>query len=111
MASENVHQNELQVQQPQNNPNIAQTQFGPLHCCSEQVDNVNNMFQINQQSTQQASPNAVQSENIQGTCQTSGTCTVTQQVTENGQTTNNSCTSSSCDSTIQCEIFQAARYL
>ncbi len=105
VASENVHQNELQVQQPENNPNITQTQFGPLHCCSEQVDNANNTFQINQESTQQASPNAVQSENILGTCQTSGTCTVTQQVTENGQTTPNSCTSFSCDSTIQCAIF------
>jgi hypothetical protein len=105
VASENVHQNELQVQQPQDDSNITQTQFGPLHCCSEQVDNGGNTFQINQQSAQQAGPNAVQSEDIQGTCQTSGTCTVSQQVIENGETTTNSCSSSSCDSIIQCAIF------
>lgn len=104
IASENVHQNELQVQEPENNPNISQTQFGPMRCCSEQINNAGNTFQINQQSTQQASANATQTEDVEGKCQTSGTCTVTQQVTENGVTTTNTCTvtDSTCDSTVNC---------
>jgi hypothetical protein len=104
VATENVHQNELQVQQPENNPNITQTQFGPLHCCSDQLNNPGNTFQVNQQSTQQASANATQTEDLEGKCHTSGTCTVTQQVTENGVTTTNTCnvTDSTCNSMINC---------
>jgi uncharacterized repeat protein (TIGR01451 family) len=74
---------------------LTQVQFGPSFCCTDQLGNSSNVFDINQESML-FSNGGTQSSEILGTCRTSGTCTVDQlQRTDNETVTNSdSCTGS-----------------
>jgi len=74
---------------------------------STQGDNPDDVFTINQSSTQSNDTGQDQTNEVQGACTTSGNCTVSQTTTVNGETTTNtqsgqevntttSCTGSSC---------------
>jgi uncharacterized repeat protein (TIGR01451 family) len=74
---------------------LTQVQFGPMDCCTDQLGNAGNVFDINQESML-FSNGGTQSSEIIGTCVTSGTCTVDQlQRTDNETVMNSdSCTGS-----------------
>jgi hypothetical protein len=91
-------------------PNTTQTQFGPVHCCAEQEDNLNNTFTITQNSTQNNDTGQDQTNSLQADCSTTGNCTASQTTTVEGQTTSNfqsgqnvsaeiNCTGSECTPT------------
>jgi hypothetical protein len=56
---------------------LTQVQFGPAECCTEQLGNAKNVFDIRQQSMLSSNGGA-QSSRINGSCITSGTCRVDQ---------------------------------
>jgi hypothetical protein len=74
---------------------LIQTQFGPLDCCTDQLGNGNNVFDINQES-RLFSDHGTQSSQILGTCTTSGSCTIDQLQQTDAETITNSdsCTGS-----------------
>jgi hypothetical protein len=73
-------------------------------CCSVQADNPNDVFTINQGSTQNADNGATQTNTVQGDCSTSGTagCGVTQTTTVQGETTTNTQTAQTVSTGITC---------
>jgi len=82
---------------------VAQTQYGPLDCCSDQGTNPKDHFDIDQSATQLTSSDTpLQSESVTGHCTTTGTCSVRQSVNENGQHTTNTCTGSTCSIAVVC---------
>ena len=74
---------------------LTQVQFGPAECCTEQLGNSNNVFDINQESML-FSDGGTQSSLILGSCITSGTCTVdqVQRTDDDFETNSDSCTAS-----------------
>ena len=75
---------------------LTQVQFGPMDCCTDQLGNAANVFDINQES-RLFSNGGTQSSDILGTCRTSGRCTVDQfQRTDNEVVTN----SDSCEGSV-----------
>src|SRR5205814_1458825 len=81
---------------------LSQRQIGPLFCCSEQQSNPDDVFRIDQRSSQQADDGATQFNSGVGNCDSSGTCFVTQRVQQGNTVTTNSCTGSSCHTGIVC---------
>ena len=75
---------------------FTQTQYGPVHCCSEQANDPDDVFTINQSSTQDndLGQDQNQSENMQADCSTSGTCTATQTTDVDGVPSSNTQTGS-----------------
>jgi hypothetical protein len=74
---------------------LTQVQFGPAECCTEQLGNANNVFDIRQQSVLSSNGGA-QSSRISGSCITSGTCRVDQRqrTDDDFETNSDSCTGS-----------------
>jgi hypothetical protein len=74
---------------------LTQVQFGPAECCTEQLGNGDNVFDINQESML-FSDGGTQSSLILGSCITSGTCTVdqVQRTDDDFETNSDSCTAS-----------------
>jgi hypothetical protein len=56
---------------------LTQRQFGPAECCTDQLGNAGNVFDINQKS-KLSSDGGLQTSRILGSCVTSGTCKVDQ---------------------------------
>jgi hypothetical protein len=84
---------------------VSQTQHGPMHCCTAQFDNPDNIFDILQTSSQAASdPDALQTNDVRGSCVTSGLCTVDQTVTQDGGVTTNACSGAACFPFILCPL-------
>jgi hypothetical protein len=82
---------------------LTQVQFGPTECCTEQLGNAKNVFDINQQSAL-SSNGGTQSSRISGSCVTSGRCRVDQsQRTDDDVETN----SDSCKGSVAfpCSVF------
>lgn len=74
---------------------LTQVQFGPTECCTEQLGNANNVFDIRQQSDLSSNGGA-QSSRINGSCVTSGRCRVhqSQRTDDDVETNSDSCTGS-----------------
>jgi hypothetical protein len=74
---------------------LTQVQFGPAECCTEQLGNAKNVFDIRQQSVLSSNGGA-QSSRISGSCITSGTCMVDQRqrTDDDFETNSDSCTGS-----------------
>jgi hypothetical protein len=74
---------------------LTQVQFGPAECCTEQLGNAKNVFDIRQQSVL-SSDGGAQSSRISGSCITSGTCRVDQRqrTDDDSETNSESCTGS-----------------
>jgi len=83
---------------------FTQTQYGPVHCCSEQANDPDDVFTINQSSTQDndLGQDQNQSNNMQADCSTSGTCAATQTTTVDGTTTTNAQTGSDVHAETNC---------
>jgi len=81
---------------------LTQTQSGPVRCCSEQADNENDTFTINQTSVQSNDSGQNQTNNLEADCTTSGTCTATQTTTVDGTTTTNAQTGSDVHAETNC---------
>jgi hypothetical protein len=76
---------------------VSQTQHGPATCCTTQFNNPDNIFDIVQTSTQTSShPDALQTNELRGSCITSGICTIDQTVIQNGAVTTNACSAAAC---------------
>jgi hypothetical protein len=76
---------------------VSQTQHGPARCCTTQFNNPNNIFDIVQTSMQTASdPDALQTNEVRGSCITSGICTIDQTVNLNGAQVTGGCSGSAC---------------
>jgi uncharacterized repeat protein (TIGR01451 family) len=76
-----------------------QVQYGPSFCCTDQLGNAGNVFDIDQESMlfSNGGPQSSQSSEILGTCRTSGRCTVDQlQVTDDDRVAN----SDSCEGSV-----------
>jgi hypothetical protein len=92
-------------------PNTNQTQYGPVHCCSVQEDNLNNTFTIVQSSMQsQNNTEGSQSNTVEADCSTTGNCTASQTTNVDGVESSNfqsgqnvsaeiNCTGSDCTTT------------
>jgi hypothetical protein len=92
---------------------FTQTQFGPVRkggCCSVQGDNADDVFTIEQHTTQDNDSGNNQTNIVQADCQTSGGCTAAQEADIDGQHSQNTqagqnvntemnCTGSSCTET------------
>jgi hypothetical protein len=81
---------------------LTQTQSGPVRCCSNQADNENDTFTINQTSIQSNDSGSNQTNNLEADCTTSGNCTATQTTTVNGTTTTNAQTGSDVHAETNC---------
>lgn len=68
---------------------LTQTQFGPMECCTSQLGNSSNMFDINQDAGLFAD-NGFQSNTLIAHCLTDGTCNISQRSQRNDETTTNS---------------------
>ena len=98
-----VHQRENLDQQAPKNAAVVQTQFGPLNCCSDQLGNDANRFQIVQNSSLKASsPAAFQTTALLATCSTSGLCTANQHARTNIDSEQNRCSGPACFIAIVC---------
>jgi hypothetical protein len=73
---------------------LTQEQHGPVRCCSNQADNGNDTFTINQTSIQSNDTSQGQSNTMEADCSTSGTCTATQNTDVNGTPSSNTQTGS-----------------
>jgi hypothetical protein len=84
------------VTHPQSPPDYTfkQTQYGPVRCCSEQADNEDDAFTINQTSVQSNDSGQNQTNSLEADCSTSGTCTATQNTDINGTPSSNTQTGS-----------------
>jgi hypothetical protein len=83
---------------------LTQVQYGPMRKGdgpSVQADNPNNVFTVNQTSTQN-SDDGTQTNTIEGDCSTSGNCTATQEANVNGEQTMNVSSGQSVNSSIDC---------
>jgi hypothetical protein len=89
-------QKEAQRLQAEHAGTLTQTQYGPAQFGSEQGSNPNDVYDIDQSSTQHASDPTLQSEGAFGNCDTSGNCTFDQRIQQNHQTQTNSCAGTSC---------------
>jgi hypothetical protein len=81
---------------------LTQTQIDPKRCCSHQVDNPKNVWDIDQIAVQQAEDDAFQKASAFGDCETSGKCKVDQTHIQNGDVDTNSCSGSSCHIAVEC---------
>ena len=82
---------------------VSQTQHGPARCCTTQFNHPGNIFDIVQTSSQTAShPDALQTNELRGSCITSGLCTIDQTVKQNGAVTTNGCSGAACFPFIVC---------
>jgi uncharacterized repeat protein (TIGR01451 family) len=75
---------------------LTQVQFGPMDCCTDQLGNAGNVFDINQESML-FSNGGMQFSDILGTCRTSGRCTVDQLQRTDDETVENS---DSCEGSV-----------
>jgi len=92
-----ARQNEDQDERAPRGSRVAQSQIGPEVCCTRQVGNPGNRFDINQNASQDASQErAFQSEVIRGSCISSGRCDVDQAARNNVDRERNSCTGPVC---------------
>jgi hypothetical protein len=92
-----ARQDEDQDEQAPKGSRVAQSQVGPSECCTRQLGNPGNRFDINQNASQQASQErAFQSEIIKGSCISSGNCDVDQAARNNVDRERNSCTGHVC---------------
>jgi hypothetical protein len=90
-------QNEVQLATAQVADVVSQAQHGPARCCTTQFDNPDNLFDIVQTSSQTASdPEALQTNELRGSCITSGICTIGQTVNLNGVVTTGGCSGAAC---------------
>lgn len=90
-------QNEVQLATANVADFVSQTQHGPARCCTTQFNNPDNIFDIVQTSTQMASdPDAVQTNEVRGSCLTSGICTIDQTVNLNGGLVTGGCSGAAC---------------
>jgi hypothetical protein len=83
---------------------VAERQDDPFQCCTDQLVNPSNHFEIDQDRTQLAN-SAIYLQNadkMEGKCRTSGRCAVHQRANQNGDVTLNSCFGSVCDILIIC---------
>lgn len=82
---------------------LTQVQFGPAECCTDQLGNADNVFDINQES-KLFSDGGTQSSRISGSCVTSGKCTVDQLQRTDEETLTNS---DSCVGSVEypCSVF------
>ena len=86
---------------------LTQIQFGPMACCTTQLGNENNTFDLTQSSFQTAGAAALQVNLLEAHCISDGTCNADQTVTNNDGTTTNSdsCTASESEPcTMETEI-------
>jgi hypothetical protein len=98
-----ARQDEDQREQAPKGAAVAQSQIGPATCCTRQVGNANNRFDINQSASQSASEqSAFQSEVINGSCISSGLCDVDQSARNNVDRERNSCRAPVCFIFIVC---------
>jgi hypothetical protein len=81
---------------------LIQTQIDPKRCCSHQVDNPKNVWDIDQIAVQQAGDHAFQEASAFGDCETTGKCTVDQTHIQNGEADTNSCSGNSCHIAVTC---------
>ena len=81
---------------------FTQTQYGPVRCCSEQANDPDDVFTINQSSTQDNDSGENQTNNLEADCTTSGNCTATQTTTVDGTTTTNAQTGSDVHAETNC---------
>jgi hypothetical protein len=82
---------------------VSQTQHGPARCCTTQFNNRDNIFDIVQTTTQMASdPDALQTNELRGSCITSGICTINQTVNLNGASVTGGCSGAACFPFILC---------
>jgi len=81
---------------------FTQTQYGPVHCCSEQANDPDDVFTINQSSTQDNDSRQNQTNDVQADCSSSGTCTATQTTTVNDSSTTNTQSGSDINAQITC---------
>lgn len=84
---------------------LTQVQFGPLRKGagpSVQADNPDNVFEVNQSSTQNSDAGATQTNTVEGDCTTSGNCTATQETNVNGVQTTNTASGQDVNTTINC---------
>jgi hypothetical protein len=83
---------------------FTQFQYGPVRCCSEQANDPDDTFTINQSSTQDndLGQHQNQSNNMQADCSTSGTCTATQNTDVNGIPSSNTQTGSDVSISTTC---------
>jgi hypothetical protein len=90
-------QNEVQLATANVADLVSQTQHGPARCCTTQFNNPDNIFDIVQTSTQTASdPDALQTNEVRGSCITSGICTINQTVNLNGALVTGECSGAAC---------------
>jgi hypothetical protein len=82
---------------------LTQVQFGPMDCCTDQLGNGNNVFDINQES-RLFSDGGVQQSRINGQCRTSGRCSVDQLQRTDAELLRNS---DSCQGSVEfpCTVF------
>jgi hypothetical protein len=101
-------QDEKQKVDADKSVSLSQTQIGPSWCCSVQVSNPGDRFQISQRSQQFADDGAAQSNAVVGTCDTSGNCTVDQRIQQGSTMTTNSCSGPFCNTGIVCSEGECA---
>ncbi len=76
---------------------VSQTQYGPMWRGSPQLSNPNNVYDVDQRSTEQASnATPTQDDRLYGNCDTSGNCTVNELIDQNGTTETNTCSGPTC---------------
>ena len=98
-----VHQRENLEQIVPEHAVVAQTQFGPLDCCTDQLGNDGNRFQIIQHSSLKASEEtAFQTTALFAHCLTSGLCTANQHARTNTDSEQNRCSGLACFIAIVC---------
>lgn len=98
-----ARQDEDQVERAPKGSSVIQRQIGPSSCCTRQLGNPGNRFDINQSASQDASQErAFQSEIIRGSCISSGVCDVDQAARNNVDRERNSCRGSVCFIFIVC---------
>ena len=83
-------------------PSLTQMQFDPAWLGSPQQTNPNDHYSINQQTQQNASGNADQTDQIFSNCDTTGICSANEDTTQNGTHQHNSCTGSVCHIATDC---------
>lgn len=96
-------QNEVQLATARVADIVSQVQHGPARCCTTQFSNPGNIFDIAQTSTQTASdPEALQTNELRGSCLTSGICTINQIVNLDGTVATTECSGAACFPFILC---------
>jgi hypothetical protein len=102
-SESHARQDEDQDAKAPKGSSVVQTQSGPLECCTQQLGNAGNRFDINQNASQSASQEAAsQLEVVNGSCISSGNCDVDQQAQNNVDRAKNSCNGHVCFIFIVC---------